>query len=88
MSSLALQQKDEVVRPHYEVKRENVILQAYLLRGWQDDGEHSKEYCVELQFKNKKIAETWLKRHRIQYTEIADHEPLPFIPVPEPSNES
>jgi len=55
------------------------ILTSFLYRGWQETGEFGEQFCVELQFKNKKAALSWLKRSRINYQEVADHETLPFI---------
>lgn len=59
-------------------KSESEVSKALLYRGWKKDGEHGEKFCIELQFKNKKTAISWLKRHRILYEEIDDHQELPF----------
>jgi hypothetical protein len=67
---------------HQHIKVEKVgskILNALLFRGWKDDGEHSEQYCIELQFKDKRTAISWLKRQKISFTEVEDHQELPWI---------
>jgi hypothetical protein len=69
-------QELEVAEQVFKVERQGETLDVILYRGWLDNGEHSEEYCVELQFKNKKTAQSWLKRHKLKYREIEDHQEL------------
>ena len=71
-------QELEVAEQVFKVERQGETLDVILYRGWQDTGEHSDQYCVELQFKNKKTAISWLKRHKLRYREIEDHQELPW----------
>lgn len=77
---MSLQFANEIT-PVIKVERKSIrgMFNAILYRGWQDNGEHSDAFCVELQFRNKKDAITWLKKQHISFYEIEDHEELPWI---------
>ena len=67
--------------PAIRVERKKEVSNVLLYRGWLDSGEHSEGYCVELQFKDRRAAISYLRRHRLPYQEVEDHEELPWMPT-------